>query len=99
MSDEERQEIMRRQDEGMRAMSKEAMARRQLEAANSARNAWPAGVDYMRGQAAMNNFWREANDSMPIAQLLPKPSPTLWARFKAWRERTGFFMDGRDGGM
>jgi hypothetical protein len=27
------------------------------------------------------------------------PPPTLWQRFQAWRERTGFFMDGRDGGM
>lgn len=24
---------------------------------------------------------------------------TLWQRFQAWRERTGFFMDGRDGGI
>ena len=28
----------------------------------------------------------------------PKPR-TLWQRFQAWRERTGFFMDGHDGGM
>lgn len=28
----------------------------------------------------------------------PKPR-TLWQRFQAWRERTGFLMDGRDGGM
>ena len=24
---------------------------------------------------------------------------TLWQRFQAWRERTGFLMDGHDGGM
>ena len=24
---------------------------------------------------------------------------TLWQRFQAWRERTGFLLDGRDGGM
>jgi hypothetical protein len=28
----------------------------------------------------------------------PKPR-NLWQRFQAWRERTGFFMDGPDGGM
>ena len=28
----------------------------------------------------------------------PKPR-TLWQRFQAWCERTGFLMDGRDGGM
>ena len=84
MTDEQRQEIMRRQSEGMRAMSKEEMARRQLEEADGMRNAWPDGVDRMRGQAAMNNFWREAADAMPIAQLPPKPRPTMWARFMRW---------------
>lgn len=29
----------------------------------------------------------------------PKPPRTLIQRFRAWRERTGFFMDGPDGGM
>ena len=28
----------------------------------------------------------------------PQPR-SLWQRFQAWRERTGFMMDGRDGGM
>lgn len=83
MTDEQRQEIMRRQAEGVRAMSKEEMARRQLETADGARNAWPS-ADYARGQASMNNFWREAADAMTIAQLPPKPQPTLWARFKRW---------------
>lgn len=31
-------------------------------------------------------------------QELP-PAMTLRQRFQAWRERTGFLMDGRDGGM
>lgn len=84
MTDEQRQEIMRRQADGMRAMSNEEMARRQLETADGARNAWPAGIDHMRGQADMTNFCREATDAMPIAQLPPKPRPTLWARFKRW---------------
>jgi hypothetical protein len=84
MTDEQRQEIMRRQAEGMRAMSNEEMARRQLEEADSARNAWPDGIDYARGQQAMNNFWRDAAEAMPIAQRTPKPRPTLWARFMRW---------------
>lgn len=29
----------------------------------------------------------------------PAKPRTLWQRFQAWRERTGFLMDGRDGGM
>jgi len=30
---------------------------------NKQRNAWPAGIDHMRGQAAMTNFWCEATDA------------------------------------
>lgn len=84
MTDEQRQETMRRQAEGMRAMSEEEMSRRQLEAGDGARNAWPAGIDHMRRQDDMMNFWREATDAMPIAQLPLKPRRTLWARFKHW---------------
>lgn len=29
----------------------------------------------------------------------PQKPPTLRQRFQAWRERTGFLTDGRDGGM
>lgn len=60
------------------------LERRQLEPADGARNAWPAGLDHMRVQADRTNFWREATDDMPIAQLPPKPRPTLLARFKRW---------------
>ena len=81
MTDEQRQEIMRRQAEGMRAVSKEEMARLQFEAADGMRNAWPAGVDHARAQAYGTNVWREATDAAPIA---PKPQPTLLARFKHW---------------
>lgn len=28
-----------------------------------------------------------------------EPPRTLWKRFQAWCERTGFLMNGRDGGM
>lgn len=83
MTDEQRQEIMRRQAEGMRAMSKEDMDARANAQSDGMRNAWPS-ADYARGQADMNNFWREVADAMPIAQLPPKPRPTLWARFKRW---------------
>jgi hypothetical protein len=84
MTDEQRQEIMRRMNEGMCAMSDAQMAVRAAEQADGMRNAWPDGIDYAKGQADMTNFWREATDATPIAQLPPKPPPTLWARFKRW---------------
>jgi len=31
--------------------------------------------------------------------VVAAPSRTLRQRFQAWRDRTGFLMDGRDGGM
>ena len=83
MTDEKRQEIMRHQAEGMRAMSNEEIARRQLEAAAGALNAWPR-ADYARGQADISNCLREVTDAMPITQYPPKPRPTLWVRFKRW---------------
>ena len=82
MTDEQRQEIMRRQAEGMRAVSKEEMARLQFEAADGMRNAWPSRVDHARAQADMMNVLREATNAMPIAP--PKPRTTLLARFKRW---------------
>lgn len=33
------------------------------------------------------------------AQPGRQPEPTLREKLRAWRERTGLFMDGRDGGM
>jgi hypothetical protein len=84
MTDEQRQEIMRRMNEGMCAMSDAQMAVRAAEQADGMRNAWPDGIDHAKGQAAMTNFWRDATDAMPIAQLPPKPRPTLWKRFRRW---------------
>lgn len=95
MNYEPRQEMMRRQSAGMRAMSKEEMARRQSDAANGARM-WPAGVDNMRGQAAMTNLLLEVMVAMPVVQAGPKP-PTRWQRFRQWWR--AFFKDGSDGGM
>ena len=84
IDDEQRQNLMRRQADGMRAMSPEEMAKRQSAAAYGARNSWPTGINHARGQQAMSNFWRDATDSATIAQLPPKPRPTLWARFMKW---------------
>lgn len=43
-----------------------------------------------------------AEQALKASQHAPTPSAeprTLRQRFQAWRERTGFLMDGRDGGM
>ena len=80
MTDEQRQEIMRQQAEGMRAMSKEEMARRQLEAADGARNAWPELTPQQLAQASQN-WWRQEG---PFIAAPIQPTPTRWARFKRW---------------
>ena len=87
MTEEQRQEIMRRMNDGMRAMSDAQMAERAVEQADGMRNAWPDGIDHAAVQAAMTNFWRDAADSMQIAQFPPKPRKTLWARIAAVMER------------
>jgi hypothetical protein len=80
MTDEQRQEIMRCQADGMRAMTKEEMARRQLEAADSAR---PRGPLTSGEQEALRNFWGgtadERNAFIPDALM-----PTLFERFNRW---------------
>jgi hypothetical protein len=81
MTDEQRQEIMRAQAEGMRAMSKEKMARRQLEAAHGARNAYPELTSLQLAQASQN-FGRQEEPLTPT-QVQPPPL-TRWARFKRW---------------
>ena len=47
---------------------------------NKQRNAWPAGIDHMRGQAAMTNFWCEATDAARLGnganhQMTGAPRP------------------------
>ena len=83
MPNEQRQEIMRRHAEGMRAVSNEEIARRQREAADGARNAWP---DSMPGQLAQGsqNWLVQWRGEIDVAPIVPPPSPTLWARFKRW---------------
>ena len=70
--------IMRRQAEGMRAMSKEEMARRQLEAADGARNAYPELTSWQLAQASQN-FWRQEGPFEP--HPIQPPPLTLWERF------------------
>ena len=81
MTDEQRQEIMRRQAEGMRAMSNEEMARCQLEAAQGASNAYPELTSWQLAQDSQN-FWRQDGPFTP-APIQPPPL-TLWARFMRW---------------
>ena len=80
MTDEQRQEIMRRQAEGMRAMSNEEMARRQLEAADGARQRGPLTSGE---QEAMRNFWGATADAQN--NIISDPPPlTLRERFRRW---------------
>jgi hypothetical protein len=87
MTDEKLAELIRRQAEGVRAMSNEEMARRQLEAADGMRNAWPDGVDsVMLAQASMN-FWRHEGPFLgpfPFHPVQIQSPPTRWERFKRW---------------
>ena len=81
MTDEQRQEIMRRQAEGMRAMSQEAMDARALQQRVGMQNA--ALSMPTRQEDDMRNFWGgaadEKNNFVPDA-----PMPTLFERFKRW---------------
>lgn len=80
MTDKQQQEIMRRQADGMRAMSNEEMARRQLEAADGARQRGPLTNGE---QESIRNFWGATADAQN--NIIPDPPPpTLWARFKRW---------------
>jgi len=73
------QEIARQQAEGMRAMSNEEMARRQLEAADRMRNAWPDALDCRELQNAYSNAWRGF-----LEQALHPAPLTRWQRLMRW---------------
>lgn len=60
MQDEQLQQMRRRQEEGMRAMSDEHMARLQREWAEGARQRGPLTADE---QASMRNTWGNASDA------------------------------------
>lgn len=80
MADKQQQEIMRRQAEGMRAMSKEEIARRQLEAADGARQRGPLTSGE---QEAMRNLWGSSDDERNA--FIPDAAPPgWWARIKSW---------------
>ena len=57
-------------------------------------------ADQMReyALAAVKQALAEAQPKMPQWPQRPPPV-SLRQRFAAWRERTGFLMDGRDGAM
>ena len=80
MIDKQRQEIMRRQAEGMRALSEYDMAQRQLEAAYGMRQRGPLTAGE---QEAIRNFWGGTADEQN--NFVPNPPPpTLVERFKRW---------------
>jgi hypothetical protein len=80
MTDEQRQEIMRRYNEGMCAMSDAQMAVRAAEQAEGMRQRGPLTSGE---QEAMRNFWGGTADEQN--NFAPNPPPeTLWKRFKRW---------------
>ena len=84
MTNEQRQEIMRRMNEGMCQMNDAQMAIRAAEQADGMRNAYPGSIDsVMLAQASMN-FWRQEDQFVPAAPVPPARQPTMWARFKRW---------------
>jgi hypothetical protein len=81
MTDEQRQEIMRRYNEGMCAMSDAQMAIRAAEQAEGMRQRGPLTSGE---QESMRNFWgAHADEQNNIIQDAP-PVPTLFERFKRW---------------
>lgn len=80
MNDEQRQEIMRRYNEGMCAMSDAQMSIRAAEQAEGMRQRGPLTSGE---QEAMQNFWGGTADAQN--NMIPDPPPpTLWARVKSW---------------
>jgi hypothetical protein len=94
MDEQQRQEILRRYNEGMCAMSDAQMMERAAAQEGGMRQRGPMTDAEQQG---LRNFYGGTADEHN--NFIPTPPPTLWQRFQAWRERTGFFMDGRDGGM
>lgn len=82
MTDEQRQEIMQWQNEGMRAISDAYLRYRLQELAN-------AQLDpslSIRGQEGSRNLWGATSDAQNnIAPDLT--NPTMWARIKQWMKK------------
>ena len=83
MTDEQRQEIMRRYNESMCAMSDALMAIRATEQADGMRNAYPELTSWQLAQASQN-FWAQCRGEVPVEPIRIPARPTLWARFKRW---------------
>ena len=83
MTDEQRQEIMRRMNEGMRAMSDAQMAVHAAEQAYGMRNAYPDLTQQQLAQASQN-WWAQCLGEVPVEPIRMPERPTLWARFKSW---------------
>jgi hypothetical protein len=78
----ERDEIMRRMNAGMCAMSDAQMSILASEQKDGLRNAWPDRMDSgMLAQASVN-FWRQEGQFIP-APIRPSPT-TTWKRFRLW---------------
>ena len=68
------------QYDGMRAMSQEEMAKRQMESAHLMRNAYPDGINMQGIQNAYNSQVRTMLENVGR----PMPKPSAWERFKWW---------------
>ena len=86
IADEQRHEIMRRQSEGMRAMSQEEMTRRRLEAEAGARNVYPELTSWQIAQASRNS-WCQCRGEVDTPPIKASIKETLWARIRAvWQK-------------
>jgi hypothetical protein len=83
MTDEQRQEIMRRQAEGMRAMSDAEMVIRAAEQAHGARNSWPDLTPEQLAQASQN-WWAQCRGELPVEPVRTPDRRTLWSRVDWW---------------
>jgi hypothetical protein len=83
MTDERRQEYIRRYNEGMRNMTAAQASIYAAEQADCMRNAYPDRIDStMLAQASMN-FWRQ-DGPLATGPIQIPPHPTMWARIKRW---------------
>ncbi len=98
MTEQKMDDYRQRYQAGMRAMSKQELDALALEQQEGMRNAFPDLLSHELAQASQN-WWAQCQGFVPVEPIVVKPRLTLWQRFQAWREHTGFFKDGADGGM
>ena len=70
-------------DQKQTELSEEEMARRQIEAADGARNACPDLMPEQLAQASQN-WWRQCRGETDVAPIVMPTRLTLWTRFKRW---------------